>query len=180
MFPLLPNSCTSQASILPVKKKKTQVHNMFLSSVHTVLVFVCSVNSWLKDAHVIHRRRGHFTAMFHFRTLFILLLFYVRTRLWLDIMCVCLCFSSARLCDSLSDHCIRFSGNLQDSPHAPQTWVDEKHEWQDSWLSEQLMKMVRRGEEGSKKEWTPFFLFYSFQRGERRWGIQISQETQRE
>lgn len=116
-------------NILPVKKKNCPCKDVFLSSIHTVPVFVCSVNSPLKDVHVIHRRR-HFTTVFYFRNLFLLLLLYVSTRLELDLMetvispvCVCvfLFLSLACSCDSLSDHCIRFSGNLQDSPHAPWT-----------------------------------------------------------
>lgn len=161
---------------------------MFLVGVHTVPVFVSWVSSPLKDKHVIHRRSRHFTAMFCFRTRFLLLLLRVSTRLQLDLMesvisavCLCLCYFVAWVAASTSDHYIRFSGDHPVLPHAPWTGADEKHEWQDSWLSEQLMKMVRR--EQDSKKWTipSFFFFFPFLcKGEtERWRIQICQETQR-
>lgn len=82
--------------------------------------------------------------------------------LWRHRFCLCvhLCYSLAWVCDS--DHCIRFSGHLQESPHAPWPWVDEKHEWQDSWLSEQLMKMVRREEDSKKRTPLSLYIFFLF------------------
>lgn len=126
------------------EKKGSPCKDVFLSSVHTVPVFACSFNSPLKDVHVIHRRR-HFTTMFYFRTLFLLLLLHVSTRFQLDLMetaisvtCVCLCYSLAWLCDSVSDHCIRFSGNLQDSRtlhghELMKNMSDKIHGYQSSW-----------------------------------------------
>lgn len=69
-------------------------------------------------------------------------------------MCACVFF------DSFSDHCLRSSGNHQVLPHALRTGVDEKHEWQDSWLSEQLMKMARRGFKKKKKMNSSLFFYF--------------------
>lgn len=93
---LLPNSCTSHETFC--QQTLSPRKDAFLSSVHTVPVFVCSVNSPQKD--VLH--------VFYFRTRFLLLLLRVSTRLQLDLMetvispvCVSarLCYSLAWLCD---------------------------------------------------------------------------------
>lgn len=62
-------------------------------------------------------------------------------------MSVCECAYAG---NTSSDHGFCFSGNLQVWPHARWTGVDEKHEWQDSRLPEQLMKM-ERWEKAKKK-----------------------------
>lgn len=79
-------SLTKHFARITKKGKKSPCKDVFLVGVHTVPVIVCSVYSPLTDKHVIHRRSRHFTAMFCFRTQFLLWLLHVSTHLQLDLM----------------------------------------------------------------------------------------------
>lgn len=150
-------------NILPVKKLKSMQRCVFVkcthcSSSHLFSRFTskrCTCNSQQKKTFYYHVFFQDFASVVAF-------VGWCMSPAWTyrDTDTARLCFSLAWLCDSLSDHCIRFSGNLRDSPHAPWTWVDEKHEWQDSWLSEQLMKMVRREEDFFFFKWSLVFFFF--------------------
>lgn len=137
--------------------------DVFLSNIHTVLVSVCSVNSQLKDVHVIHRRIDIilpcFISGFCFCCCFWMLLHVsgvILRRQWC-FLCVCLCCLLAWLWLSV------WPVNSPQRPSPGLTTRSMDMSWWKTWVTRFMV--IRAADENGKaraglKKNEPFSLLY--------------------